>query len=167
LPGAIVQVNGQTVGPTPVDAPFVHYGTYRITIFRDGFQPLVVDQPVPAPWYEWWPLEFVSENLIPFDIQDHRWFNFTMTPLQVPPAEAIQARAEILRQEGHGIGVPFNPPNMVPLQPPANLETLPTPNPVPSPVPVPPAAPLPSKLNPVPVFPQPGPVAPNQPTSGQ
>src|SRR5262249_22064416 len=119
-----------------------------------------------APWYEWWPLEFISENLIPWDIQDHRWFNFTMTPLQVPPAEAIQARAEILRQEGHGIGVPFNPPLMAPIPPPANPETLPAPNPVPSPAPVPPAAPLPPNVNPVPVFPQPGPVAPNQPVPG-
>src|SRR4051812_28599535 len=75
-PGAIVQVNGKTVGPTPVDVPFTHYGTYRLTIFREGFQTLVVDQPVPAPWYEWFPLEFISEELIPWTIQDKRQYHF-------------------------------------------------------------------------------------------
>src|SRR5262249_48931969 len=70
--GAIVQVNGKIVGPTPVDVPFTHYGTYLLTISRDGAETLVVKQEVPAPWYEYWPLEFVSEVLLPWNIEDKR-----------------------------------------------------------------------------------------------
>jgi hypothetical protein len=134
-PGAIVQVNGKTIGATPVDVPFTYYGTYRLTLLRDGYQTMVVDQPVPAPWYQYFPLEFISEHLIPWTIRDQRRFHFDLFPLQVLPPEAALDRAGQLRSQGQVIGLPVAgpvAPVTVPTQrPPTEPETLPIPNPVP------------------------------------
>src|SRR4051794_35158058 len=77
-PGAIVYENGRPIGPTPVDRNFVYYGTYRFTLVRDGYQTLVVDEPIKAPWFEWFPLDFVSENLWPFWVRDVRRVHYKM-----------------------------------------------------------------------------------------
>lgn len=135
-PGAIVQVNGKTLGPTPVDVPFDYYGTYRLTILRDGFQTLVVDQPVPAPWYEYFPLEFVSEHLIPWTVRDQRRFHFDLQPLQVLPPEGVLDRSNLLRSKGKVTGVPETAPVLpvtIPVQRPPSPpgETLPFPSEVP------------------------------------
>jgi hypothetical protein len=106
--GAIVQVNGKTVGATPVDVPFDYYGDYQITILRDGYQTLTVKQPVPAPWYEYFPLDFVSEHLIPFSIRDIRRLPYTLQPLQEVPPEYLKQQAEQFRAKGQTIGVPSN-----------------------------------------------------------
>src|ERR1041384_5794278 len=72
-PGAIVYVNGKQVGATPVEMPFTYYGKYRFVFVRDGYETWTVDEQVCAPWWEYIPLEFVSENLIPWTIRDVRY----------------------------------------------------------------------------------------------
>ncbi len=105
-PGAVVQIDGKTIGATPVDYPFTYYGTHHIVLLRDGFQTQIVQQPVPAPWYEVIGLDFVSENLLPFTVRDVRRFHYTMQPLQFAPPEAVLERSGELRLRGQGIGVP-------------------------------------------------------------
>src|SRR5262245_60705353 len=52
-PGAAVFRNGQFIGSTPVDDHFLYYGNYHYTLVKDGFETLQVDQPIPAPWWEY------------------------------------------------------------------------------------------------------------------
>src|SRR5260370_14492133 len=82
-PGAMVLENGHEVGPSPAIRPFSYFGKYRFTLRANGYQDLVVDQPICAPWYEYFPLDFVSENLIPWTIRDHREFRYTLQHLDV------------------------------------------------------------------------------------
>src|SRR5438270_8298429 len=82
-PGALVLRNGQPLGATPADDHFTYYGNYHFTLIRDGYETLEVDECVRAPWYEWPPLDFVSENLVPWWIYDVRHFHYAMQPLQV------------------------------------------------------------------------------------
>lgn len=112
-PGSVVQVNGKTVGATPVDVPYTYYGKYRLTILRDGFQTLVVDQPVPTPWYEYLPFEFISEHLVPWTIRDHRQFHYDLLPLPAVSPEGVLNRSEILRSKGKTIGAPLTPEGSV------------------------------------------------------
>src|SRR5581483_10051303 len=37
-PGALVLVNGQPLGTTPVDGYFTYYGSYTFTLIKDGYQ---------------------------------------------------------------------------------------------------------------------------------
>ena len=106
-PGAIVlDEKDQPMGATPVDRQFTYYGKYRFTLVKDGYQTLVVEEPVRAPCYEWFPLEFISENLIPFNIRDIRRLHYTMQPPPVVPPEALLQGAEQRRQRGHAVEVP-------------------------------------------------------------
>src|SRR5262249_32019669 len=84
--GAVVFQNGQPLGAAPADNHFVYYGKYRFTLVKDGYETLVVDQDVPAPWYEYPGLDFISENLVPFTIRDRREFSYHLEPARIPSA---------------------------------------------------------------------------------
>jgi hypothetical protein len=125
VPAAVVLENGRPVGPAPVTRPFQYYGTYEFTIIRDGYQTLKVRQPIRAPWYEYFPLDFIAENLIPWTIRDVREFHYSLDQVQVDSAEAVFGRGEQLRQQGHTIGEPRTPPGV--LLPPGSVLTPPDP----------------------------------------
>ncbi len=129
-PGAIVYVNGYRVGATPCDVPFTYYGTYHFEFQRDGYQTLVVNECVKAPWYEYFPLEFFSENLLPYTLRDIRPIRKPLEPLQLLSPQEIKARADQLRAQGQALGTPLPAPAPAP-------EAGPPPQPVP-PGPVPP-----------------------------
>lgn len=138
-PGAMATVNNQEIGATPVDVPSHHYvynGYYDIKLVRDGYEPLLVKQAVPPRWYQVFPLEFISEDLIPWHIKDKRVFEFRLLPEPTVPSEELLRRAEAQRSRGQGIGHPPVTPGMI--APPASpnppalrrgLETGPSPSP--------------------------------------
>src|SRR6195952_804095 len=63
-PGALVYVDNQQIGTTPCSVDFIYYGTREIRLIKPGYETLTVNQPIPAPWYEYVGLDFVSENLV-------------------------------------------------------------------------------------------------------
>jgi len=104
-PGATVYREGMLLGVTPVDDPFVYYGTREYKLVLDGFEPLTVKQPTPPPWYEIPPLDFVAENLWPFKIRDvRRPEPYQLQPLQTPNPNQVLQRGQQLRNTGRGIG---------------------------------------------------------------
>jgi hypothetical protein len=127
-PGATVLENGQEIGPAPVTRPFAYYGTYRFDVMADGYQTKVVLQPISHPWYEYFPLDFIAENLIPFTIYDHRVFAYVLDRIQVVPPEVVRDAADQLRLQGKSIGTPL-PPGL----PPPGQVVLPQGPPVPQP----------------------------------
>jgi hypothetical protein len=99
-PGARVYVGDEEIGTTPVSTDFVYYGTRKIRLVKDGYETMVVNQPIPAPWYQIPPLDFVSENLVPGEIRDERVVNFQLVPLQPVLTDQFLARGEQLRSSG-------------------------------------------------------------------
>ena len=71
-PGALLYVDDYEIGTTPVSASFTYYGTRKIRLVKDGYETLTVMQSIPPPWYEFPPLDFVSENFVPGQIHDQR-----------------------------------------------------------------------------------------------
>ena len=98
-PGALVYVDNQQIGTTPCSVDFTYYGTREIRLVKPGYETLTVNQPVPAPWYQVPPLDFVSENLTPAKIRDNRTVSFNLAPQLVVPTEQLLGRASQLRQE--------------------------------------------------------------------
>lgn len=116
-PGAVAFVDSQRIGVTPVSTPFTYYGTRTIQLFKDGFEPLSVKQRFPVPWYEYPPLDFVVENLWPYETRDERVVDFEMIPQRIVPNDELLGRAEMLRgnsQAGHITPI-WNPPPAQPL----------------------------------------------------
>lgn len=98
-PGALVYVDNQHIGTTPCSVDFTYYGTREIRLVKPGYETLTVNQPIPMPWYQVPPLDFVSENLLPTEILDHRTVAFDLQPQIIVPTEQLLDRANQLRQE--------------------------------------------------------------------
>jgi len=119
-PGALVYVDNYEIGTTPVSTHFLYYGTREIRLVKDGYETVTVMQKFPAPWYEFPPLDFVSENLVPGEIRDQRDLTFQLRPQMVVPVEHLMDRAERLRSGTiMGPGLPGQParPMLPPGQP--------------------------------------------------
>lgn len=109
-PGAMVLRNGHPLGAAPADDHFVFYGTYRFTLIKDGFETLHVDQEVKAPWWQYPPFDFITENLIPWTIRDIRRFTYQMQPAAQPRSDEVLGRGSELRMRGQAIQSPPPPP---------------------------------------------------------
>jgi hypothetical protein len=108
-PGALVYVDDQEIGTTPVSTDFTYYGTRKLQLMKDGFETMTVKQSFAPPWYEYPVVEFFSENLWPFELRDEHLLNFQMQPQQILPTERLLERAENLRvgaQQGTAYSLP-------------------------------------------------------------
>ena len=113
-PGAVVFVDDYEIGTTPVSHDFTYYGTRKIRLIKDGYETLTVLQPIPAPWYEWPPIDFFSENFVPGEIRDYHTLTYRLTPQVVVPVDQLRQRGEQLRQDAHAQGVNVAGPRDVP-----------------------------------------------------
>ncbi len=50
--GALVFLNDEEVGRTPLEVPFTWYGTYDVRLEREGHQTLQTQQTAEQPWWE-------------------------------------------------------------------------------------------------------------------
>lgn len=97
-PGARVFLNDQEVGLTPLKVSFLWYGDYDIILRKPGFETLATHHRVPAPWYQFPPIDLVAETLIPGTIRDeHVLPNYELTPAAVPTASDLAQRAAEIR----------------------------------------------------------------------
>jgi hypothetical protein len=119
-PGAAVFREGQMIGQTPVDDYFVYYGDREYTLILPGYETLKVHQLAPAPWYEYPPLDFFTENVWPFKVRDvRRPPPYQLQPLQTPNPNQVLDRATQLRERGKTLDPPPGsaPPAPAPLLP--------------------------------------------------
>ncbi len=106
-PGARVIVDDTyEMGVTPVAFNYTYYGTRKIKLVRDGYETMTVYQYIPPPWYQYPGLDFITENLIPWEILDERVIQFQLVPQAVVPTEQVLRRAEDLRRQAHGGSLP-------------------------------------------------------------
>ncbi len=103
--GALVYVDNQQIGSTPCSVDFTYYGTREIRLIKPGFETLTVNQPIPAPWYQYTPIDFVAENLVMMKIRDNRTVNYNLAPQLVVPTQELIDRANQLRQDTLQYGV--------------------------------------------------------------
>jgi hypothetical protein len=99
-PGALVEVNGRRLGNAPVSMDFTYYGVNEITLSRPGFETLTVQQPVPAPWYQVFPLDLVSDNFLPWRITNRHDFTYRLSPLPAIGAPGDANNEELLQDRG-------------------------------------------------------------------
>ncbi|MEQ8209752.1 MAG: PEGA domain-containing protein [Lacipirellulaceae bacterium] len=130
-PGATVYVDNQPIGQTPCATNFIYYGTREIRLVKPGYETLTINQPIPAPWYEIPPLDFISENLVPREIQDYRTLSYNLQPQVVVPTDQLLGRAQQLRASTQigsvapaGALVPGATPGLTPLGSPVLQPTL-------------------------------------------
>lgn len=97
-PGALVIVNDEEVGVSPVRFSFLWYGDYDIILRKPGYQTLKTHHRLNPPWYQWPPFDLVAETLIPVTIHDqHVLPTFVLERAEKPTLEEVVERAALLR----------------------------------------------------------------------
>ncbi len=98
-PGALVLVDGDEVGYSPTSFDYTYYGTREVTIMKDGYKTLTTPVKLSTPWYQLFPLEFVTDNFALTKINDRREITYALAPEQLEPAEFLEDRANALRSD--------------------------------------------------------------------
>ena len=97
---ARVILHGEEVGQTPYTAKFLHYGLNEVTLSAPEHRRLRTSFDLRPPWYERFPLDFVSECLWPFTLHDRQVFHFTLEPITGLEEMTEQQKDELLDQAG-------------------------------------------------------------------
>lgn len=105
---ALVYIDNELIGESPVTMPFTFYGTRKIMIEKkdeDGVlthERTIVFEKIKAPVYEIFPLDFFSELIWPFTIKDDQVLSYNLVelaPLSIKERQAKMLKnAEELRQ---------------------------------------------------------------------
>lgn len=110
--GALVFLNDEEVGRTPVTVPFTFYGTYSVRLEKPGYDPLSTKKEASGPFWEL-PGPDLIALLVPGKKVDLRW-HYDLKAL--PMAEGVSAidEGQLLvraRQMRQSLGAPLPPPD--------------------------------------------------------
>jgi len=107
-PGALVYLNDQEIGRSPVSTPFLWYGDYDVRLRYD--KPVGPGNPVAqhyylrtnrrtdAPWYQWMGPDLFAE-VLPFDFKDDQVWAFVLEPVAQEPDDALIKNAKDLQKQ--------------------------------------------------------------------
>ena len=99
-PGALVYLNDQELGRTPLRTDFKWYGDYDVQLRLDGYETLKTNKKVVAPVWNWVPLDLIA-GILPITFRDHQEMTFTLKPLD--PAKdqpaGLMSRAGEMRDQ--------------------------------------------------------------------
>jgi hypothetical protein len=98
-PGALIYLNDEEIGESPVTAPFKWYGDYNVRISKAGFQTLNTHRLLEGPWYDSFPFDFLAQIVNPKRITDSYEWSFELAPKQPMDRDALVAQALSLSQE--------------------------------------------------------------------
>jgi len=85
--GALVFLNDEEVGRTPVTVPFTFYGTYSVRLEEPGYEPLWTKKEAVGPFWELPGPDLVA-LLVPGKKVDLRW-HYELKP--IPKADGVSA----------------------------------------------------------------------------
>jgi hypothetical protein len=99
-PGALVYLNGQEMGRTPVQRDFTWYGTYDLSVRKEGYQTIKTGAKVMPPIYEWIPLDLLFE-VLPIPLRDHHVLHYDLepTPIVASPDTGLLERGQSMREQ--------------------------------------------------------------------
>jgi len=96
--GALVVLNDEEIGASPVTVPFNWYGDYNVRISKEGFQTLKTHRELKAPWYDAFPFDFFAMLNPQRTVDSYEW-TFDLAPLQQPSREELIQKADTLKKQ--------------------------------------------------------------------
>src|SRR6059058_5001098 len=78
--GALVYLNGEEAGRTPMRKMFLWYGTYDLEVRKDGYLTRSERPRVGAPWWQIPPIDLIAE-LVPLRLQDNHVLKYRFDPV--------------------------------------------------------------------------------------
>jgi len=100
-PGAEAWLDGEPVGTTPVEVPFLWYGEREVLLQKEGFRSVRSLASLSPPWWQVFPFDFVTEVLLPVPLRDEHVVHKTLEPEVAAPValEEMRSRAEEYRRK--------------------------------------------------------------------
>lgn len=98
-PGAVVWLNDEEIGTSPVTIGFNWYGDYKVRIEKSGYRILDTHRDLPRPAEDYFPLDFFAEVLWPGTIRRDTAWNFTLQPAENPTAEQLIEQARQFQEQ--------------------------------------------------------------------
>jgi len=97
--GALVVLNDEEIGTSPVTVSFNWYGDYCVRISKAGFETLKTHRKLKGPWYDAFPFDFFAGVLSSERIVDSYEWTFELAPRrEISREELIQNAQELKKQ---------------------------------------------------------------------
>lgn len=97
--GALIILNDEEIGTSPVTVSFEWYGDYWVRIRKDGYESLNTHRELKGPWYDIFPFDFFAQIISPNRTVDSYEWTFPLKPKkQISPEELIQAAERLKKQ---------------------------------------------------------------------
>lgn len=95
--GALVWLNGEEAGTTPLTRSFLWYGNYEVVLRKDGYETIRTARETKTPIYQWPGLDLIFENVLPWEFLDHHEWDFQLAPQQPTDPACLIERARKFR----------------------------------------------------------------------
>jgi hypothetical protein len=97
--GALVTLNDEEIGVSPVTVSFEWYGDYDVRISKEGYETLKTHRKLEGPWYDAFPFDFFAGVLNPNRIVDSYEWTFELAPQEYPTREELIQDAQKLKEQ--------------------------------------------------------------------
>jgi len=94
---ALVVLNDEEIGTSPVTVSFEWYGDYNVRISKEGFETLKTHRKLKAPWYDKFPFDFFTMLNPERTVDEYEW-TFELSPKKQISREELIQNAEELKK---------------------------------------------------------------------
>ncbi|MCA9002429.1 MAG: PEGA domain-containing protein [Planctomycetes bacterium] len=99
--GALVRLDEDVIGRTPLEYNFTHYGHRRLSLYLHGYRTYSEKLRLEAPWHATFPIDIFTEVLLPLQLGYEKSVQITLEPddgkVVYETLESFVERAESLR----------------------------------------------------------------------
>lgn len=95
---ALVALNDEEIGTSPVTVSFEWYGDYNVRISKEGYETLATHRKLKAPWYDRFPFDFFALLTTRRVVDSYEW-TFTLEEKKQIDQEQLIEDAVRLKKE--------------------------------------------------------------------
>ncbi len=96
--GAMVVLNDEEIGNSPVTVSFEWYGDYNVRVSKEGFETLKTHRKLKAPWYDGFPFDFLTLLNPERTVDEYEW-TFDLEPKKEINRKELIHNAEELKKQ--------------------------------------------------------------------
>ena len=97
--GALIVLNDEEVGISPVTVAFNWYGDYTVRINKEGFQSLDTHKNLKRPMRDVFPFDFYYEVLTPKKYVDQYEWTFALAPYKPADRNELLKAAQTVKEK--------------------------------------------------------------------
>jgi hypothetical protein len=97
--GALVILNDEQIGESPVTVNFNWYGHYNVRIREEGYETLKTHKDLKSPWYDEFPFDFFAQIVYPGRIVDSYEWTFELSPKRDITRDELIRKAQEAKEQ--------------------------------------------------------------------